>query len=191
MRALFSSLSFMFACGCASAGGMPSLPPGVTVEVGESTYAVGGRTVEEIGRSLAAASSILRQEHRWFILWGYQTSQSPSGCEIVAVPIEMTSRSTLPSWNAPTNADPELVAMWDAYLTTVEDHHLTHRRLAYETAYNISLRLRRIRTPYCESMGILTRRALEQVLEDFSSQDREFERASQGQISWPPPPPAY
>ena len=201
-RVLSGSFAFvlvLLACGCASAvgaGGLPNLPPGVIVDVVEESYDVRGRTVEEIGQSLNASASSalapgLRGLHQWNIRWSYRFRQGISSCEMVSVPIEITSRIILPRWTQREGADPELIAMWDEYITALRAHEFTHRELSYLAAKDFSRVLGRLRTPLCWTMQTLAESTGRRIFESYGEQDRMLDEESRGTINWPPGAPVF
>ena len=170
--------------------GLPSLPREVIIDVVEENYDVRGRTVEEIGQSLNASAAAalapgLRGLHHWDIRWSYVYRQGISNCEIVSVPIEITSRIILPRWTQREGADPELVAMWDEYITALRAHEFTHREFSYLAARDFSRVVGRLRTPLCATMPILAESTGQRIFDTYGDRNREFDDESRGTINWP------
>ncbi len=153
-----------------------------------------GRTVAEISRSLNASASSalapgLRGLHQWDIRWSYHYRQGIANCEMVSVPIEITSRIILPRWTQREGADPELVAMWDEYITALRAHEFTHRELSYLAARDFARVLGRLRTPVCGTMPILAESTGQRIFETYGERNREFDEVCRGTINWPPRAP--
>ena len=193
-RGLFAFV--LVACSCAQGMGaraLPPLSPEVIVDVVEENYDVRGRTVQEIRLSLALSASSelglgIRGLHRWDIRWGYQYQQGIESCDVVSVPIEITSRIVSPRWTERDGADRELIEMWEEYITALRAHELTHRELSYLAARDFASELGRLTTPSCETIEALVRATGQQILERYEERNREFDEESQGTINWPPGP---
>ncbi len=186
------------ACGCVpntELGTLPRPPSGASVKVEEKYFDVTGRTVEEIGASLAAnASSALgpgiRGQHSWSVRLSYQSRRRPASCKIASLSIRMTSRIVLPQWTEREGADPELVAMWDQYVTALRRHELTHREHAYLAARDLSRGLRGASTAICEDLEMLVASTSWPIFDRYEEHDREFDEETFGEFDWPPQPAA-
>lgn len=192
---------FLSACGhSGGARSLPALPPGTTVLPTEQTYEVRGASIEEIRQSLrsAAAEAIGGRAtgyHRWNIRWSYQYRETPGGCEVTEVDIDLESTITLPRWEDRESADSALIAYWDAYLTALRNHEYCHRVLAYQQANELDRTLRRFRSPACGLLRGDADAAGRTILEKYRLANEAYDRDSRGYITWPPrtepgPPPA-
>jgi len=180
------------ACGHASGvRSLPALPPGATVFPTEEYYAVTGGSVEEIRRSLraAAAEAIGRNAvgyHRWNVRWSYQYRETPLGCEVTEIDIDLESTITLPRWRDRGSSDSSLVAFWDSYLVALRSHEYCHRVLAYQQANELYRMLRRFRAPSCGLLRPDADAAGRQILDRYRQINQEYDRSSTGYLTWPP-----
>jgi len=179
---------------------LPALPPGTTVFPDEEYYEVTGSSVEEIRRSLraGAAEAIGGNAvgyHRWNVRWSYQYQETPLGCEVTEIDIDLESTITLPRWRDRGSSDSSLVAYWDAYLGALRSHEYCHRVLAYQQANELFRMLRRFRSPSCGLLRPDADATGQRILEKYRQANQEYDGASRGHLTWPPatngaePPP--
>lgn len=163
--------------GCGGSRGAAALPPGVTAQVFEENYEVRGRTVEEISRSLTESSDAVFGRnivglHNWNLGWNFTYGVGRMGCEIKQVVMDLTSTVTVPIWVDRDKADPEVVAIWDEYLATLEAHEFRHRRLSNLAAREISLELNRLRVETCSLMSQRAGLTGDRILEKYPGAER-------------------
>ena len=151
MRFLMSLLCFTLTA---------SVPQGVERKLEQRRYTVTGSTPAEIYASLEANGP--RGDGRTFyglteFSMGYRytaVALGPSGnrCRAADVQVQIGITVTLPEWDKPRAADPDLTRAWRRFSRALERHEDGHVRLADEAAERLRLRLLALRTP-CDTLG--------------------------------------
>jgi len=183
------------ACGgTLGAPALPRLPPGSRVFPSESHYEVRGRTLSEIGRSLAAGSVASLGGsyvglHRWRIEWTYGYQEHGGGsCRVTAVSIELHSEISLPDWIDRERADSAVVTLWDAYVSDLRAHEYGHRLHAYQAAQELSQEVQRVRAPACGMIGVRVGTTARRVLDKYGEIDEAWDADPAHRADWPPLP---
>jgi predicted secreted Zn-dependent protease len=167
------------------------LPPGVTVTLHEETYAVTGRTVAEVGRSLernapAMENRLVRGIHSWNLRWTYARVRREGACHVDGVEVEVVSTVVLPKWTRPAGAPAELVESWEMYLDRLRAHEAHHRELALEGARTLRDRLDELRAPACSAaLDDRVHATATEHLEALDRRNRAFDRTAPPLV-WPP-----
>ena len=192
--------------GCAKAGGpggaggvpLRSAARGVVVLGGTDRYAVTGRTIAEISRSLRAAgqreggfaghySSTFRWSYR------YVSSATSSACRMADFRIEVLSTIRIPDWKRASDAPLELVQRWAAFFNNLMDHERQDERIALEAAAELSRTFQRMSAMSCGDLGREANREGERQLEQMRLRQGRYDEetrhgATTGAV-WPPQAP--
>ena len=132
-------------------------PGSVERKLERRTYTVTGETSAEIHRSLEENGP--RQGERTFygltefsMAYRYATQPVGDECRAADVQVQIGITVTLPDWEKPRTADPDLTREWRRFLRALENHEDGHVRLADEAAERLRLSLLRLRGP-CDTLG--------------------------------------
>lgn len=177
----------------AAAGGgeLPALPEGVHAELLEESYAVFGRTVNEIGRSLsrrgpAAQNRLAHGRHSWGFDWDIEWSASPNRCEVGELRIDMTSTIRMPRWTQRSGAPTEVQRMWDEYVTLLREHEEQHRSYALQTVTEIYTEVALMTAPTCRELSERISSRAREISDRYDRINRDFDARSAGRVRWPP-----
>lgn len=201
-RLAAAGLALVVAAACASRQLTPlgPVPQGVTVDLQDQTYPVGGSSVDEIRRQMAAlgpGDSWYR--YSWRVQWTYRpatveqpslTGSSATVCGTRDVALTLIFTRILPRWESPESAPPELVEQWETFMQAVRLHGEGHRDIAVAATREIVTRLRDLETTNCAFMEREARRLVDDILERHTEMNREYERTTEGGrtqgVAWPP-----
>jgi predicted secreted Zn-dependent protease len=119
-------------------------------------------------------------------------------CRVRSADVQLTTHITLPQWAPPTDAPPELVALWDAFIRALSLHEARHADNAAAAARAVRRELEATSAPSCGMMEGRTSMAASRGLAEHRDRDRAYdERTRHGTTEgavWPPravevPPP--
>jgi predicted secreted Zn-dependent protease len=142
----FGFLVLLLALGCfgaAKAGAQDSL------QLQTNYYTVTGATLPEIRRSIDQARPQSGAGPHdgltaWHITWHTAIRQRGGVSRLSAFTTRTTIHITLPRWQSPTNAAPEVVKAWQDYLATLQKHEQGHVQLARATVTELHLRVKAV-----------------------------------------------
>jgi len=113
--------------GCVSSGGIiPSdlpVPPGVTVDVSEESFAIFGRSPQAIYQSLNQRGPANGGRFTWATQW----ERSADACRVGDLDLSMSTTITVPRWTQRAGSDIELQEMWDEFEMLLRKHEEDHR----------------------------------------------------------------
>jgi predicted secreted Zn-dependent protease len=116
----------------------------------------------------------------WYLSWHLTFLVSEPGCATGPVSTSMHVRVTLPRWQPPSMAAPELVARWRTYLDALAWHELGHRERGLEAAAAIEAELPLLEPrASCEETEQLANQAAHQIIERFRQADRDYDEVTQ------------
>ena len=157
-------------------------PPSASDTIKLTTYNVTGTTASEIRADInrkrsAAIGQSFDAYARWWVQWNYQYLNQGSRCQIdpTRFNVVLTGEIVMPDWDAPPNADPQLVQRWQTYITLLrahEDQHIQHGR---EAAQRIQHELPSLVAPTCEQLERLADAQGEAIIAEQAQKDKEYD----------------
>lgn len=177
--------------GASGGGEPPALPVGVHAELREESYAVFGRTVSDIGRSLgqrgpAAQNRLAHGRHSWGFEWDVEWSSTPDGCAVDRLRIDMTSTIHMPRWAHRAGAPTEVQRMWDEYVTLLREHEERHRSYAFQAVTEIYTEVALMTAPTCRELSDRSSARAREIQDRYDRINRDFDARSAGTVRWPP-----
>ena len=95
-----------------------------------------GNTADELDFYMRSFGPVDTTGHRWFALtdpkfnWDYACRCTDGGCATGPVTVTVTLDYTIPTWEPPTEADPDLVERWKNFQRALVLHERGHGELA-------------------------------------------------------------
>ena len=112
--------------------GVVRAEPVVTVDA--RYYDIRGATAQELRQQLNRLRPLHRDgkkrydaNTKWHVTWRYTYRDEGGRCRIDRVTTSADVVFTLPRWNSPESASPDLRARWDRYVFALQDHENGHR----------------------------------------------------------------
>lgn len=165
------------------------------VQVRQSHYEIRGSSVatlleqmEEEGPELDGRDVFALTE--WRLGWEAKVSRRRGYCSVHRVDVETDISITLPRWEPPPEADPELVEQWDAFYRAVREHEKGHRDRVVEGAAAILESVSRLQGGPCDLLRRQIETEADRHLERVEIANQTYDRktrygAAQG-ARWPP-----
>ncbi len=190
------------ACARAEAPAEPA-PALVTRAAAEYVfYDVSGDTPAALRASLREGSArTLGGSHfaraDWNVTWRARW-EGDRTCRVGSVDVRLTARVTLPRWDPPADAAPELVARWGAFMHALSLHEARHVDIGAEAAQAVRRAVEAESNTSCAGMDSRTRAAAERALAAHREKNREYDERTRHGVTegavWPPraattPPP--
>lgn len=179
--------------GCVSSGGIiPSdlpVPPGVTVDVSEESFAIFGRSPQAIYQSLnqrgpANGGRIVWGLHSWRFNWATQWERSADACRVGDLDLSMSTTITVPRWTQRAGSDIELQEMWDEFEMLLRKHEEDHRAFALEAIRDLHRAILSVTAPDCETAGRRIRAQTDVIMERYEALNRDYDERET--LTWPP-----
>jgi predicted secreted Zn-dependent protease len=161
-------------------------PPGVRLTERLVAYPVSGRTPSELRLALAdsglvdnsgAQSAALT---KWHVTWAYTYGPGPSGdCELSRIRVALRVITTMPEWDPPPAADPDLVESWEHFENALIFHERGHALNGLDLAAEILAALRNLRpSDNCDRLASRANTKANGYLADAQDDDRAYDRAT-------------
>ena len=183
-------------------GGAPAPPPAppprpvVQTRVATETYAVEGRTADQVLASMASGA-LRTEEGAYFGLTTselslrYRRTPAAGGCVLTDVEVDLALTITLPEWTAASGAEPGLARAWGRFRRALAGHEGRHRRIAEAGADEIARALGGLRRETCAATEAEARRRLQRAEIEITAAQRRYDAETdhgrtEGAV-WPQP----
>jgi predicted secreted Zn-dependent protease len=114
---------------------------------------------------------------RWSMSWTFGMSADDTGCAVSRATVDLGIRMTLPRWNTPPGASPQLIARWNRYIAALRNHEDGHRSRAETAADELRRAFFRERAADCalleKRLDALANALLAALRERQAAYDRE------------------
>jgi predicted secreted Zn-dependent protease len=140
-------------------------------------YSIVGDTAGELRQSL----NQLRPDGydartSWYLTWQYGNS----ACDGTALNVTADVTYTMPEWEPPDSADPELVEHWGTYLTALFCHEYGHAEFGLEAAQEVFSTLSAIdANGDCDEQQLLAAAAFQSILDDYTAREIDYDNDTQ------------
>lgn len=159
------------------------------------TYAVTGRTVHEIARSLEENAPPWDGRRpagltTWDVRWTARWASSGAMCRVTELDVQLRVEVLIPHWERPPGTGGELARDWERFLAALSRHEAGHVDIASEAAREMRRVLTNVTAPTCGSMDARMRLESDRVLRDYGDRQADYDErtrrgATQG-LAWPP-----
>lgn len=158
-------------------------------------YPVTGRTWTELRQSMSTArpwknGPPLDGRTDWHVQWQFHLEETAQGARLRSFDLTTTVTITLPSWQAPADADPALVETWKRFFANLKRHEEGHLAIARQAAAAVRQRIRPIQqAPTLRQLTDQLNAAARAALAEFRDRDAEYDRITQHglrQDAWRP-----
>lgn len=175
-----------------AAGGAQATP---RVDASTATYAVTGATESEVRHSLD--TSPLSPDGRRRIgytqadiYWRYQYRESGGKCRVIGVSVTLTTKTTLPRWDAPAGASRALRDKWDRFLGALTAHEQGHSDIGMAAAKKIEDALWRAPMPttckgYDDALGRIANRLFDAATKEQKAFDERTDHGALQGVRFP------
>ena len=146
-------------------------------------YTIHGETSSALSAEIAAKGPVGENGKRsdgytkWSIRWTFNMTADDTGCIADRVAVDVDIRMTLPHWDTPPGAHPQLIARWNRYLAALRTHEDGHRYRSEAVAWDLRRALFRERAPDCRTLesrlNATANGMLAQLRERQAAYDRE------------------
>ena len=189
--ALSVALVLLAAAGCgltgSQTGGGSSImsspltsAPGVAASVDYEYYGVKGNTNYELASSMEKNGPNGYWAYTvWRVDWKYPFSQGSGGYTTGPVEVKVAVTITLPKWDPPADASPELVKKWDSLVSALRTHEEGHRDIGVAAGQRIVKALEALPpSPSREALEQSADQVASGMIEDGQSQDASYDAST-------------
>ena len=118
--------------------------------------------------------------HTWKLNRTFGLSQIGDRCVLSTPSIAVETEITMPHWEPPTTASPQLITNWNHYTKALEQHEDGHRRISLEAGEQVLQRLQTLPSyTNCADLRAAAKTAVAEVLEHTNYQQREYDDKTQ------------
>jgi predicted secreted Zn-dependent protease len=161
-------------------------PAGIRLTQRDITYSIAGETPSELRLALSrsglvdatgAQSAALTN---WHVRWAYSYGADPSGdCALSRIRVSLRVTITMPVWEPPASADPDLVESWGRYENALTFHERGHAQNGLDAAAEISAALRSMEPSACDRLEAIANATAYDYLAEGQHADRAYDRATE------------
>lgn len=161
----------------AAVGGVPD---GVTFEPGVVTYAISGRTFDELQAAMRRDGPIVggarvQAATDWDATWRYRYRSNATRCAVTQATVRVVARVTMPVWTPPADADPRLVTVWRSYRERIWRHELQHVRHALDAGGDLVAALPTLAATTCAEVDAQVQATGERVRAKHVARDAKID----------------
>ncbi len=150
-----------------------------TLEWKTNFYAVAGSTSREIADSIARTRPVkggFDGETKWNLTWRFTVAPTEGGCRCASVTTTLAITTTLPRWQPPADAAPDVGARWKEYITRLTEHETGHARFGLVSARELRKQLALVRTNEdCQALSKRINAQANRLVEDYKKREREYD----------------
>jgi predicted secreted Zn-dependent protease len=156
-----------------------------TVVVRTNFYVVSGTTARELRQSIHKSNpwkALGPMDGRtdWRMEWRLGYGPAESGCRLHRLDLTTIITLTLPRWNPPPDALPELRVKWANYLKALTLHEEGHKRNALAAAAAAEKLPEKSRTyASCRELAETINKAIEKLVAAHRQKDLDYDRETQ------------
>jgi len=146
-------------------------------------YEIAGSTARELRADLNRIGPVSEETGirndaytHWYIEWRYDFDRDADSCTASNFRVNLTATMTMPHWNPPGNAAPELRELWSKYVAALRHHEDGHYNLAIGAADEVRRQLgARNHGPNCDVLATDLNAAANAVLGDFRQREAAYD----------------
>lgn len=112
----------------------PLVDPELSYSLEEDFYPVRGDTLDELIAGTAHVEGKWAAYAGWFTNWTYTPEEVEAECRIAEGRATLAATITYPDWKRRRDADPRLVARWDAFMEALRVHEQGHVTIGLQGA---------------------------------------------------------
>ena len=160
-------------------------PPEIVVPhaVREDYYLVGGRTRQEIERSIQARRpGEFRGKTTWHVDWAFSVVTGPAGVTLRGFDVFVQIRHTLPRWDRPRVVGAATVHAWNRYIGRLVAHERGHARFGLDAAAEMLRDLappaaaNAWTEPTAEALSDRLAARCDRILENYRAKEIDYDR---------------
>ncbi len=182
---IYILLALAAAAGCAAAPSATPAPDDVAVHTDYVYYPITGSTAEELRTEMdhLGPTDPDGTHHdaytQWHVTWRYAYSTLDDRCTIGPIQVSVQVTFTLPQWEPPPDAPPELIDRWNAYLDALRRHENGHREIGMAAGQAIYQALGRLPSyAACDELERTADAAGEQILDQHRQRELDYDQAT-------------
>jgi len=162
--------------------------PAPVVNVKTNYYTIQGNSPQQLRQQLNQLGPISRTGRRfdgntqWRVRWKYGYSNRPNQCQLTSAQITLNAIITMPRWQTPTNAQPQLKQRWQRYTRALQLHENGHRDNGVAAARELTNSLRQLgqrRFSSCTAMTQQFKQTSDRIISYYSQRDKDYDRVTQ------------
>lgn len=114
---------------------------------------------------------------QWYVRWNYRFQTTAYGCRLTQPQVNTDVTITLPVWQPPPIASPQLVQRWQRYLTALEAHENNHKRHGLSAGNEILARLRTLpASRTCQQLETIANNSAHAIIRKYNQADLAYDR---------------
>jgi predicted secreted Zn-dependent protease len=117
---------------------------------------------------------------RWRVQWNFRVESAGGSCHLASATTELDIKMTLPRWDAPPSASPELVKRWNRFSTALRKHEDGHRDIAVAAANAIEKHaVKAAPATSCETLKQTLSRIADATLQEYRDRGTSYDVTTQ------------
>ena len=157
----------------------PLADPGIAISIEETYYPVRGKSLRVLAAQTDDVKGRWAAYTEWYTSWVYWTREAEDGasCEVTHGETELEVTMTLPDWQRPADADPDLALAWNAFMENLRVHEQGHVTIALQGAAAIDDRLDAgFTASTCTEAGTMAEDAASRIFERYARASKRYDR---------------
>lgn len=177
------AVSLLLAAGAVA--GLIALADEPAVSVKTTTYKVQGNSVSDLRARMMQDGPVDAQKRHhpgyttWRVTWTFGCGVAGGDARLERVNVKVDVKYTLPEWQKPGDADPELAAKWQDYMAALRKHEDGHRDIGVRAGRRILEMLQQLpAAESCVKAGQAANEAGQKILQSSRDEELEYDRAT-------------
>lgn len=177
------ALSLLLAAGAVA--GLVALADEPAVSVKTTTYKVQGKSVSDLRARMMQDGPVDAQKRHhpgfttWRVNWIFGCGATGGEVRLERISVKVDVKYTLPEWEKPGDADPELAAKWQNYMLALRKHEDGHRDIGVRAGRRILETLEQLpAAESCMKAGQAANESGQKILQSFRDEELEYDRTT-------------
>lgn len=164
---------------------LDSKPAGLSAQVDPyNLYRVYGKTASDIRDQIehcgpGAGNGSLAEytgDTSYNLTWQYNTAVTDGGCHIVGAKVGIHIVTTLPDWQAGSDATAGLGGRWQSFMTALETHEQGHATLDKLYAANLVSSLNNLQPVSCDQLASTAKSVIEASVSSLNQANSQYDQ---------------
>ena len=150
-------------------------------------YPISGSTVSNLQSQMSAFGPLSELEQRnyaaevvWHVQWSYDYTMSDRGCTITNAESSVDVTITLPQWDVPSDASPNVIEAWNQFLAALHVHENGHLNHGVAAGTEVLSLLQEFPTySSCQALRTAVSSQTREIIEAYNQYDLEYDHETQ------------
>jgi len=117
---------------------------------------------------------------RWRVQWNFRVESVDGSCRLASATTDLDIRMSLPRWDPPPSASPELVRRWNRFMSALRKHEDGHRDIAVAAANAIEKHaMKAAPEPDCDTLKKTLSQIADATVQEYRDRGTSYDTTTQ------------